>query len=62
MPEDLRRDCRCGHPLKVHAAQEGMCLGCECFGWEPQPKTGYANETTANPERRNNGCMIYRGH
>jgi hypothetical protein len=23
----------CGHPLRRHAAQEGMCLDCQCHGW-----------------------------
>lgn len=25
----------CGHELRRHQAQEGMCLDCQCHGWVP---------------------------
>jgi hypothetical protein len=35
----------CGHPLRRHAAQEGMCLDCQCHGWT-------APAVPARPRRR----------
>lgn len=32
--------CQCGHFLSRHAAQEGMCLDCRCYGWEVPSNDG----------------------
>ena len=40
LPDEDRTPCgACTHPRNWHAAQEGMCLDCDCFGWEPTPTT-----------------------
>jgi hypothetical protein len=46
-----------GHPwLPINAHAAPCSMGCN-DGHGPDP---YVEEANANPERRNNGCQIYR--